>query len=74
MYQSGSHRIVKVDSCQIEDEIADRIVVDIRRMLPDFQILPYQEDSRKGLLRHVLIRRGFQSGQVMVVLITSNPV
>ena len=74
VYQSGSHRIVKVDSCQIEDEIADRIVVDIRRMLPDFQILPYQEDSRKGLLRHVLIRRGFQSGQVMVVLITSNPV
>lgn len=74
VYQSGSHRIVKVDSCQIEDEIADRIVVDIRRMLPDFQILPYQEDSRRGLLRHVLIRRGFQSGQVMVVLITSNPV
>lgn len=74
VYQSGSHRIVKVDSCQIEDKIADRIVVDIRRMLPDFQILPYQEDSRKGLLRHVLIRRGFQSGQVMVVLITSNPI
>ena len=74
VYQSGSHRIVKVDSCQIEDTVADRIVVDIRRMLPDFQILPYQEDSRKGLLRHVLVRRGFQSGQVMVVLVTSNPI
>ena len=49
VYQSGSHRIVKVDSCQIEDKVADSIVVDIRRMLPNFQILPYQEDSRKGL-------------------------
>ena len=32
VYQSSSHRIVKVDSCQIEDPIADRIVVTIRRM------------------------------------------
>lgn len=74
VYQSSSHHIVKVDSCQIEDGIADRIVVTIRRMLPEFQILPYQEDSRKGFLRHVLIRRGFESGQVMVVLVAAHPI
>ena len=74
VYQSSSHRIVKVDSCQIEDQIADRIIVTIRQLLPEFQILPYQEDTRKGLLRHVLVRRGFQSGQVMVVLVTASPV
>lgn len=74
IYQSSSHHIVKVDSCQIEDEAADRIVVTIRKMLPSFRILPYNEDSRKGFLRHVLVRRGFQSGQIMVVLVGSNPI
>lgn len=74
IYQSSSHHIVKVDSCQIEDEAADRIVVTIRKMLPSFRILPYNEDSGKGFLRHVLIRRGFQSGQIMVVLVGSNPI
>ncbi|MBQ9860647.1 MAG: 23S rRNA (uracil(1939)-C(5))-methyltransferase RlmD [Clostridia bacterium] len=74
VYQSSTHRIVKVDSCQIEDQTADKIVVSIRRMLPEFQMLPYQEDSRKGFLRHVLIRRGFTSGQVMVVLVAAHPI
>lgn len=74
VYQSSSHTIVNVDSCQIEDQIADAIVRDIRELLPAFRILPYNEDSRKGFLRHVLVRRGFQSGQVMVVLIGSNPI
>ncbi len=74
VYQSSSHRIVKVDSCQIEDPAADRIVVTIRKMLPSFRILPYNEDSRRGFLRHVLVRRGFQSGQIMVVLVGANPI
>ncbi len=74
VYQSSSHRIVKVDSCQIEDRQADRIVVTIRKMLPSFGILPYNEDSRKGFLRHVLVRRGFTSGQIMVVLVGASPI
>ena len=74
VYQSSSHRIVNVDSCQIEDKVADRIVVTIRKMLPEFNILPYNEDTRKGLLRHVLVRRGHKSGEVMVVLIVASPI
>ena len=49
VYQSSTHHIVKVDSCQIEDEIADKIIVTIRRLLPEFQMLPYQEQSRKSI-------------------------
>ncbi len=72
VYQSSTHRIVKVDACQIEDILADKIIVTIRRLLPDFQMLPYQENSRKGFLRHVLVRRGFTSGQIMVVLVAAH--
>lgn len=74
VYQSSSHRIVNVNSCLIEDQVADRIVVTIRKMLPEFNILPYNEDTRKGLLRHVLVRRGHKSGEVMVVLIVASPI
>ncbi len=69
VYQSGSHRIVSVDSCMTEDEIADKIIVDIRNMLPDFKIWTYDEDRGTGFLRHVLVKRGFSSGEVMVVLV-----
>lgn len=69
VYQSGTHRIVNVDSCMIEDEIADKIIVDIRSMLPEFKIKTYDEDRSFGFLRHVLVKRGFSSGEVMVVLV-----
>ena len=74
VYQPGSHRIVPVDDCLIEDEIADRIIADIRRMLRDFKIQVFDERSGRGFLRHVLVRRGFQSGEVMVVLVAASPV
>ena len=73
VYQSSSHRVVPVDSCMIEDETADAIIVDIRRMLPEFKIPVYDERSGTGWLRHVLVRRGFATGQVMVVLVAASP-
>ncbi|MGN1195157.1 MAG: 23S rRNA (uracil(1939)-C(5))-methyltransferase RlmD, partial [Acutalibacteraceae bacterium] len=74
VYQSKSHRIVSVDDCLLEDETADRIIVDIRKMLPMFKLLPYNEDTGRGFLRHVLVKRGFKTGEVMVVLVTGTPV
>ena len=46
----------------------------IRELLRSFKIKTYNEDSGYGLLRHVLIRRGFTSGEIMVVLVASSPV
>lgn len=74
VYQSNSHRIVPVDHCMIEDEAADAIIVTIRGLLSAFKLLPYSVETGRGFLRHVLIRRGFASGQTMVVLVTGSPV
>ena len=74
VYQPGSHRVVPVDDCLIEDVTADRIIVDIRNMLRDFKILVFDEHSGRGFLRHVLVRRGFASGEVMVVLVAASPI
>lgn len=74
VYQSSSHNIVCVDNCRLEDRKADRIIVTVRKMLGDFKMLPYNEDRKTGFLRHVLVKRGFATGEIMVVLVTSTPV
>lgn len=72
VYQSSTHRIVPVDNCMLEDETADRIIADIRRLLSDFKLRPFREDTMSGFLRHVLVRRGYHSGQIMVVMVTGS--
>lgn len=74
VYQEGTHKVVPVTSCLIEDEKADAIINDIRGLLKSFKIKTYDEDTGYGLLRHVLVRRGFVSGQIMVVLVLGSPI
>ena len=74
IYQPNSHKVVPVDDCLIEDAAADRIIADIRNMLRDFKILVFDERSGKGWLRHVLVRRGFATGQTLVVLVAVSPI
>ena len=70
VYQSSTHRIVPVDSCLIEDEKADEIIVTIRKLLKSFKLKPFDDNKMTGFLRHVLVKRGFSSGEIMVVLVT----
>ena len=74
IYQQGTHFIVPVDECLIEDKRADAIIRDIRDLLKSFKIKTYDEDTGYGLFRHVLIRRGFKSGEIMVVLVLGSPI
>lgn len=70
VYQSSTHNIVSVDECKLEDKKADEIIVSIRKMLPEFKLTAYNEDTGRGFLRHVLLKRGFSTGEIMVVLVT----
>ena len=74
VYEEGTHHVVPVTDCKIEDEKADAIINDIRDLLKSFKIKTYHEDTGYGLLRHVLIRRGFKTGQIMVVLVLGSPI
>ena len=57
-----------------EDQKADEIIGTIRGMMHQFKLTPYNEDTGRGFLRHVLVKRGFSSNQIMVVLVTGTPV
>ena len=74
VYQASTHRVVPVESCMTEDETADRIMATIRGLMKGFHMTPYDEVTGRGFLRHVLVRRGFATNQVMVVMVTGTPV
>lgn len=71
-YQANSHKLVAIDSCQIENQTAGAIVQDIKNLLKSFKYKPYDEDKGQGFFRHVLIRTGHISKQVLVVLVVTD--
>ena len=74
IYEEKSHRIVRVDSCLIENEKADAIMQSVAGLMKSFKMRAYNEDTGYGFLRHILIRTGYHTGQIMVVLVTASPV
>lgn len=73
-YEAKTHKVVPVEECMIEDKISQEIIRTIRDMLKSFKIKTYDEDTGYGLLRHVLVRRGFSTDEIMVVLVVGSPI
>lgn len=74
VYQSSKHSVVLTDDCFLEDIRAQQIIATLKDLMADFRILPYNEESGQGLLKHTLIRTSQTTGEVMLVLVTSSPV
>ena len=74
VYKKNTHDVVDIEGCQIEDQESDQIILDIKNMLRSFKIKTYDEDTGYGLLRHVLVRKGYATGQIMVVLVLGSPI
>lgn len=69
-----SHEIIDMESCLIQDEIADKIVELTREWIKRNNIKPYNVDGKydeDGIIRHIMIRRGFTTNEVMIVLVTN---
>lgn len=73
-YEAKTHKVVPIEECMIEDKISQEIIRTIRDMLKSFRIKTYDEDTGYGLLRHVLVRRGFSTDEIMVVLVVGSPI
>ncbi|MEG1746469.1 MAG: hypothetical protein RR236_05375, partial [Raoultibacter sp.] len=71
MYAAHSHRIVATDKCRIENQVAKRVVLAIRDLMPQFRLEPYREDTGTGFLRHAVVRVGHTSGEVLLTLVTN---
>ncbi len=74
IYEENSHRVVNISTCMIQNKEADIIIEALRKCLNDFNIEPYNEDAQTGLIRHVLIRKGLRTSQILVVLVVADKV
>ena len=71
IYEENSHRVVPVESCLIQDSKADEIARSVRAIMKECKLLPYDEDSETGLLRHLLVRRASRTGEILAALVTT---
>lgn len=74
IYQSSTHKIVDIESCMLTHPKADEIALTVKKLLKSFKLKPYNEDTRQGFLRHVLVKNAFKTGEIMVVLVTGTPI
>ena len=70
-YKKKSHDIVETDKCVIQHDINDKIVKIIKTYINAYNVSIYDEKYHKGLLRHLVTKVGFTTGEVMVVLVAN---
>ena len=74
IYAEGTHKLIPVDHCLIENEQAQKITEDVLQLAKEFKIKAYDEDLGSGLLRHILVRTAHSTGELMLVLVLADPV
>lgn len=70
-YAARSHQIINMEACLIQHEKNDEIVEQVKKIASSLGIRAYQEETGKGLLRHVVVKIGFKTGELMVVLVVN---
>lgn len=73
-YEENSHKVVDLDFCPIHTDIQNEIASYIKELVNKLKLRAFDEDRNFGLIRHVLIKEGFVSKQIMVVIVTASEI
>jgi 23S rRNA (uracil1939-C5)-methyltransferase len=73
-YQMYSHDIVNIAECKVQHETIDPIIETINQLATSGKLRIFNEDTENGFLRHVQIRTGFKSKEVMVVIVAASKI
>ena len=73
VYQSSRNGIVSIDRCMINDPRADEIIVGIRGLMRSFRIRPWDPGTDRGFVKHVLVRIGRNTGEILVNIVGAVP-
>ena len=68
-YGFHSHRIIETEDCLINSEENPLILNCIKEWAREYQISGYEEETGKGLLRHIFLRKGFSTGEILLCLV-----
>lgn len=71
-YSKRSHRVIDYIDCKLQPKVFSDIVKDVIRFANKHSIPPYNEELNRGLLRHIYIRRGENSGEIMVCFVVTS--
>ncbi|TDK59172.1 23S rRNA (uracil(1939)-C(5))-methyltransferase RlmD [Bacillus salipaludis] len=71
LYGLNSHQLIDIDQCAVQHSQTNEATAQVKRILEDLKIPIYNEKSRKGIVRTIVTRVGVQSGEIQIVLITS---
>ena len=74
IYEENTHNVIPIEGCIIQDKRADEIIASICKIMNAHKMKPYNEDTGQGFLRHILVKTGFASNQIMVVLVVSSQI
>lgn len=71
-YSPRSHDIIPMDKCYIQQVVFDNIVKIVKTWAEKYCISTYDEKTGQGILRHLMIRKSFKTGEVMVVIVVNS--
>jgi 23S rRNA (uracil1939-C5)-methyltransferase len=70
-YAARSHNLINIEQCPIQHEVINRVMCLMREFIQTYNIPVYEESTHRGVLRHVVIKVGFRSHQLMVIVVTN---
>ena len=68
-YANRSHEIIDTPQCSIQDAVNDNVIQTVREFIKKYDISVYDENTGKGIIRHIVTRKGFKTGEVMVCIV-----
>ena len=68
-YAGRTHSIIETETCSIQAPVNETLLATVRQFMEEYNISSYDEETNKGLVRHILTRVGFVTGEIMVCLV-----
>ncbi|WP_332630924.1 23S rRNA (uracil(1939)-C(5))-methyltransferase RlmD [Halalkalibacter flavus] len=70
LYAMNSHKLIDLTQCKVQHKATNKVTDVVKQILADFNVSIYNERKHKGVIRTIVTRVGFETGQVQVVLVT----
>ncbi|WP_406685725.1 23S rRNA (uracil(1939)-C(5))-methyltransferase RlmD [Rossellomorea vietnamensis] len=71
LYSMNSNKLIDIDECIVQHPLTNKVTNEIKRIINDFNIPVFDDKKKKPILKTIVTRVGFETGEVQVVLVTS---
>ncbi len=70
LFKRNSHDLIPIENFHIQDKIIDETIIVVRDVLRKYAIASYDEENHSGLIRHIIVRKGHYTNELMIMLVT----